>query len=84
MTIYKITTEDGVVYAEANLAEASAGVQVYFGSDPGHRGEADDDGFSWRPVPLQTADARHHSDELGRVVAEYCEMGAVLRCEALA
>jgi hypothetical protein len=85
MTIYKLKTEDGVVYVSANLVEASAPIHTYFGSDPRYDedgGKTDLDGLSWQPTPYQTADCQHYEDRMAKLVAEYCDMGDVLAIEA--
>ena len=60
--IYKITTASGVMYASANLTEASAPIHAYFGKDPlfdeGGSERCDNEGNRWNSTPFQTADTK--------------------------
>lgn len=80
MTIYKIETKSGVMYADADLAQASASIHVYFGDDPFCKHE-DDSGISWDSTSYQTADARHSDDRMASLVAEHYDMGDVISVE---
>ena len=90
MTVYRINTQAGVMYASANLAQAAAPIHVYFGINPGYddpdaegyRAEDEDyEGLRWEPVPYQTADARHDETAMADILAEHCDMGDVLDVE---
>ena len=86
MTIYKLKTEDGVVYVSADLVQASAPIYTYFGNTPHYDEdgeETDLDGLSWQPTPYQTADCQHYEARLAKLVAEYCDMGEVAAIEVL-
>lgn len=79
MTIYKIETDEGEMFASADLSEASAPISTYFGSDP--FGGDDDNMFGWNVTPYQTADAQHYEDRMAALVADYCDMGKVISVE---
>jgi hypothetical protein len=85
MTIYKITTEGGTMYVSAKLAEASAPIHAYFGTDPKYdedpTADADIDGSRWSPTPYQTADCQHRENLMAKLIADYCDMGEVLSVE---
>jgi hypothetical protein len=82
--IYKVTTDSGVMYISANLAEASAPIRTYFGTDPLYDESGlpvDNEGCQWGVTPFQTADAHHRESEMADLVAGYCDLGEVLKIE---
>jgi hypothetical protein len=87
--IYKVKCDGGVMYVDANLVQASAGLCVYFGDDPLHdedpfaEGDKDREGFGWNPTPYQTADAHHNADKMADLIASYCNMGEVISIEEI-
>lgn len=86
MTVYKINTDDGLIYVKTNLTEASAPIMTYFGADPSYdtRGlVCDHDGNRWSPTLYQAADAHHRENEMADLVADYCDLGAVHSIQAI-
>lgn len=68
-TTYLVTLTDGQQFRmSANLAEASAPIQVSFP-------DQDDDGPVWQGTPFQTADARHSDHAAAALCAEYFSAG---------
>jgi hypothetical protein len=83
MPIYLIKTDAGRMYASVNLVETSSTIYTYFGNDPYHTGEKDDEGIGWRPTPYQNADAHQREGEMAKLVADYCNMGKVISVESI-
>lgn len=90
MSVYKIITDGGTMYASVELTQAASTIYTYFGERPFYdddddrlEEDGDSDGLRWAPTPYQTAEARHDEDKMAALVADYCDMGSVISVEAL-